>query len=159
MPTGFISPYTFVQTGMYSSGGRNWRQLPPAQPARTEPTPQGVHKPPPGGAHHHYPGRRQATQTPAHSAHTEQRHQAFISRASGAPHQLLWSPSGDTYSSKARRRRYRTAGRVLQARSEGSGLASSTLAASVARRAPAKRDQRHSAAISAHEGAHFRNWT
>ena len=38
---------------------------------------------------------------PAHSAHTEQRRQAFISRASGAPHQLPWSPSGDTHSSPA----------------------------------------------------------
>ena len=35
---------------------------------------------------------------------------------------------------------YRTAGRVLQARSEGSGLGSSTRAASAARRVPAKRD-------------------
>ena len=30
-----------------------------------------------------------------------QRCKAFISRASGAPHQLPWSPSGDTYSSPA----------------------------------------------------------
>ncbi len=47
----------------------------------------------------------QATQhSPYTSAHTEQRRKAFISRASGAPHQLPWSPSGDTYSSKAYRR-------------------------------------------------------
>ena len=38
---------------------------------------------------------------PAHSAHTEQRRKAFISRASGAPRQLPWSPSGDTNSSPA----------------------------------------------------------
>jgi len=37
--------------------------------------------------------------------------------------------------------RYRTAGRVLQARSEGSVLRYSTRAASAARRAPAKRDR------------------
>ncbi len=44
----------------------------------------------------------QATQhSPYTSAHTEQRRQAFISRASGAPHQLPWSPSGDTHSSPA----------------------------------------------------------
>ena len=41
---------------------------------------------------------------PAHSAHTEQRRQAFISRVSGAHHTLPWSPSGDTYSSPAYRR-------------------------------------------------------
>ncbi len=42
---------------------------------------------------------------PAHSAHTEQRRKAFISRASGAPNQLPWSPSGDTHSSPLRTHR------------------------------------------------------
>ncbi len=40
--------------------------------------------------------RRQATHTPLSLL----RRKAFISRASGATHTLLWSPSGDTYSPK-----------------------------------------------------------
>ena len=53
---------------------------------------------------------------------------------------LGFSPTTGAQPAGTAQAQYRTAGRVLQARSEGSGLGSSTRAASAARHVPAKRD-------------------